>query len=187
MQFKGRMRRKAAAYPESLFSLTPAFGFPLCSPRYKHSWRDSSEGGRCVSCSVWWVCCWRQRGVRGICTKVDIRSLSRTSQWLSFAKSQPQYCWLWPLFVIWWLKFSISGFLILLKKLWAGWIWLSKWPMLPLIEAAERKLTESCLNSWPVCGGAGRLLPWQGEVEPSGSGKLPSSQSVTALSQLWNV
>lgn len=58
-----------------------------------------------------------------------------------------------------------------------------------LNRAAERKLTESCLNSWPVCGGAGQLwvLPWQGEVEPSGSEKLPSSQSVTALSQLWNV
>lgn len=47
--------------------------------------------------------------------------------------------------------------------------------MLPLIEAAERKLTESCLNSWPVCGGAGQLwvLPWQGEVEPSGRWKAP--------------
>lgn len=30
MQFKGRIRRKAAAYPDSSLSLTPAFGFPLC-------------------------------------------------------------------------------------------------------------------------------------------------------------
>lgn len=65
-------------------------------------------------------------------------------------------------FAIWWLKFSISDFLILLKKLWACWIWLSKWPVLPIIEVAESKLTENCLNSWSVCGGAGKLwlLPW---------------------------
>lgn len=178
MQFKWRIRRKAAAYPASLFSLTPAFGFPLCFPdRYNHSWRDGSEGGRCVSCSVWWICCWGQRGVRGICAKVGIRSLSRTKPMTAL---QLQYCWLWPLFVIQWLKFSISGFLILLKKLWAGWVWLSKWPVHPIIGATEGKLTERCLNSWPVCEGAGQLwvLPWQGKVEPPGRWKAPFSQAV---------
>lgn len=60
MQFKGRIRRKAADYPDTLFSLIPAFGFPLCcSDRYKYSWRDGTEGGGRVSCSVWWICCWR--------------------------------------------------------------------------------------------------------------------------------
>lgn len=101
--------------------------------------------------------------------------------------SQLEYCWLWPFFVIRWLKFSISGFLTLPKKT------MSRLNLIIKMTCAsrnrnswkERKLTESCLNSWPVCEGAGKLwlLPWWGIWSHLGDEKLSSSQSVTALSQ----
>lgn len=89
--------------------------------------------------------------------------------------SQLEYCWLWPFFVIRWLKLSISGFLTLPKKT------MSRLNLIIKMTCAsrnrnswkERKLTESCLNSWPVCEGAGKLwlLPWWGDLKPSGRWK----------------
>lgn len=51
---EGEDEKKAADDPCCSFSLTTVFfGFPLCfSDRCKYSWRDGTEGGVCVCCSV---------------------------------------------------------------------------------------------------------------------------------------